>query len=95
MCFYQAQYEWAGLLDNHPDLFLKAEKLEQKFGGISDRRMSNFYWYMNRPLHWIRSNFANIVKDRAKKVIRFIQQSEGANDLDMLSTTSCGAYCGK
>jgi hypothetical protein len=33
-CFYQALYEWVGLLELHPDLYEKAEEFEREIGGM-------------------------------------------------------------
>ena len=55
-CFYQRRVEWVGLLENHPDLFAKAEAYEKK----------NFTWINGKSLKYIREN-AEAIKARAAK----------------------------
>lgn len=93
-CFYQRQYEWVGLLEHHPDLFQRAEQIEQDYGW-KDGWLKRYYWCEGRPLHWIRDNREAILKNRAKDVLRFLATRTPANELDMLATVSCGMFCGK
>lgn len=95
-CFYQRQYEWVGLLEHHPDLFLRAEKLEQEYGGVGVLgRIKPFWIHEDYPLGWLRDNKLNIIKNRAKAVWRYLANVSPANDPDMLTTVGCGLLCGK
>lgn len=102
MCFYQRQYEWVGLLEHHPDLFEEAEKLEYDFGNKESPNKSglqnNFYWVQDMPLATIRHNAEEIYRKRVRQVVDQIVKARHGQlrgDVDMLSSTSCGAYCGK
>jgi hypothetical protein len=103
MCFYQRIYEWAGLLDHYPDLFAKAEELEETVCFEEDVRESKFYWLgKDKPLSYIRENFDTIIQkrvDHVAKILRKKMQLELFNDalIDELEAaqTSCGLYCGK
>ena len=55
-CFFQRRIEWVGLLENHPDLFAKAEAYEKE----------KFSWVKDKPLAYIRENKEKI-KERYKK----------------------------
>lgn len=101
MCFYQRLYEWVGLLDHHPDLFAQAEQIEFDFGNVASPNgievQRNFYFNQDWPLAVIRK-FASedIFRKRVDKVRNLITRMRHSDDdLDLLATTSCGAYCGK
>lgn len=99
-CFYQRQYEWAGLLEHHPDLFDHAEAIETRYG-TGDRRPchTEFSWMPGKPLAWVRKNAARLFADRVKQVCKIInsrlQGSLWQDDFDPMTVTSCGLYCGK
>ena len=104
MCFYQLLYEWAWLLDVHPDLFRRAEEIEQTYGNhLNDaeqgRRLTKFTLRSDGyPLWTIRSRYNEIIKKRAVQVIHAVMKGvyQPADDeMDLLSVRSCGAYCGK
>lgn len=101
MCFYQRRYEWAGLFDIHPQLFARAEALENSFAG--DRR-ENAYYFIGKdfPLSRIRERFSELVQKRVQAVasmIRKKQQRELWTDALVdemeIAQKSCGLYCGK
>lgn len=99
MCFYQRQYEWAGLYEHHRDLFFKAMRLEQDYGGMhgARRALQPFWFREDYPLSWIQDNRVSIVKKRAKEVVKTVMQAVHfvKADLDVLATVGCGMYCGK
>lgn len=102
MCFYQRRYEWAGLLEFHPDLFERAEKIERGVGGENDDRSSAFYWIgQGMPLSYIRERFDELVQKRVNSIcgmlIAMLQTElfdETEDGMDA-AATSCGLFCGK
>ena len=97
-CYNQRQYEWCGLLEYHPDLFWNAESMEHKGGE------KTYSWNSNRTLRWIYENKESIVDKRVKSIVKIIDKlkqgemnfnnnEDGFNDV--LSTASCGLFCGK
>lgn len=56
-CFFQRRIEWVHLLENHPDLFAKAEAYEK----------SDFTWVKGKTLQYIRDNKEKIKERWAKK----------------------------
>lgn len=99
-CFYQRLYEWVGLLEHYPDLFARAERLECEVGGEwVDRRDKSFHWIESLPLARLRDRAGEIFNKRAKSVLQILQdRSQGSlfgNDPDLMTTTSCGLFCGK
>lgn len=103
MCFYQRQYEWAGLFEHHPELFADAEKIEAESGYENDTRESRFYWLgKDKPLSHIRENADRIIQARIDAIVVMLmktRQMELFTDalFDQLEAaqTSCGLYCGK
>lgn len=105
MCFYQALYEWAGLLEHHPDLFDKAEEIERIYGdknsefqlALSQRpKLTTFTLNPTMSLTEIRAKKDVIFRKRieaTRKAVVEARNTTGA--LDLLSFRSCGAYCGK
>lgn len=59
-CFFQRRVEWVGLLENHPDLFAKAEAYEK----------DDFTWVKGKTLQYIRDNAEAIKARAAKKAAR-------------------------
>ena len=55
-CFFQRMVEWVRLMENHPDLFDKAQSYEKK----------DFTWIKGKSLDYIRNN-AEAIKKRAAK----------------------------
>ncbi len=102
MCFYQRLYEWVGLLEHHPELFEKAERLEYDWGSVAGPNRSalqnNFYWRQGEPLLDVRARADSIFNKRVKAVWGAVtkgRQNAEDEDLDLLQLTSCGIYCGK
>ena len=56
-CFFQRRVEWVRLLENHPDLFAKAEAYEKK----------DFTWLKGKTLQYIRDNAEKIKARDAKR----------------------------
>lgn len=56
-CFFQRRIEWVGLLEQHPDLFAKAEAFEK----------DDFTWVKGKTLQYIRDNKDKIKERYAKK----------------------------
>lgn len=107
-CFYQRLYEWVGLLEHYPDLFARAEELEFTFGSKdSVFRMEkwagtmtaakDFHFNPNYPLSHIRAEAPRLFESRVKDVYDEVvaNRQKPLRELDLLSSTSCGAYCGK
>lgn len=100
-CFYQRRYEWAWLLDEHPDLFERAEEIENDHAG--DRREEPYYWIgKDFPLDKIRKNFQRIFDRRVKDVVNKVEELRvpklinlEKDGIDMAPTKSCGIFCGK
>jgi hypothetical protein len=103
MCFYQRLYEWAGLLDHHPELFANAEDLESNFGKSEKTTSHAFLWLgPDRPLSFIRENFDRLVQKRVDNIVRLLRKrlqmelfTEALIDELEAAQTSCGLYCGK
>ena len=99
-CFYQRRYEWVGLLEHHPELFARAEQLENDYG-TGDRRPHDiqFSWIEGLPLPELRTRAGAIFAKRVtavKEIILTIQQGDKfKEEFDLMTTTSCGLYCGK
>lgn len=108
-CHYQRLYEWVGLLEHHPDLFAHAEVIERECGAaVSETRLAHdptnlrvgkkdFHFHMDWPLPVIRKSAERIFNDRVTAVYRDVldAREKPRKELDLLTTTSCGAYCGK
>jgi len=105
MCFYQALYEWVGLLEHHPDLFEKSEEIERVYGdGRSEfwqamsQRPKNTVFTLNPSLSLpeIRRQKDRIFSKRVEATRKAVIEARTSTDkLDLLSFRSCGAYCGK
>lgn len=104
MCFYQRLYEWVGLLEHHPDLFERAEKLEYDFGNVESvnkveaaRLQNNFYWRPDGPLSRVRQRANYIFQNRVSAVRKAIVEARHSveDEVDLIQLTSCGIYCGK
>lgn len=99
-CFFQRRYEWVGLLEHYPDLFAKAEAIEERIG--LDRRSRVFRWIAeDYPLSKIREKADVIFEKRVSAICKLINgkaQLELFQDaLDEMDAagTSCGLLCGK
>lgn len=96
LCFFQRRYEWAGLLEHHPDLFDRAEQIEREVGASNEDREKDFTWIAGMPLDLIRQNREMIMKRRAIQIIKILgKRQTTADPVDLLSVTSCGLFCGK
>ncbi|MGL6095353.1 MAG: phosphoadenosine phosphosulfate reductase family protein [Fimbriiglobus sp.] len=93
-CFYQRLYEWVGLLEFHPDLFERAEKLETDYGS-GDRRTKIFTLRYDGPLKMVRNRAATIFKSRVDAVRQLVIAGRHSPQEDYMGQTSCGVYCGK
>lgn len=103
MCFYQRRYEWAGLLEHHPQLFDRAERIELEVGVSDKTREHAFYWISEElPLRKIRELAEELVQKRITALVKMFRerlqrdlwQDALIDGLDM-AQTSCGLYCGK
>ncbi len=94
-CFFQRQYEWVGLLEHYPELFEKAEWLENNVGA------SGYTWVKGRSLQDIRDRKDEIIAKRAKSIINWLNKNSDVLEDDeadyssILATVSCGLFCGK
>lgn len=105
MCFYQALYEWVGLLEHHPDLFDRAEEIERIYGdkdsefqlALSQRpKMTTFTLNPTMSLAEIRKKRDAIFAKRVESTRKLVVESRSTTgSLDLLSFRSCGAMCGK
>jgi len=103
MCFYQRRYEWAGLLDNHPDLFDRAEGLETHYGHSENTREHPFYWIgQDFPLSKIRDDKEKIIAKRVDALVKMLLKKEQQEmwedslfDEMEMAQKSCGLFCGK
>lgn len=101
-CFYQRRYEWAGLLEHHPDLFTQAELLQDLHGYSENTKKHPFLWIgPGIGLSYIRKNFDRLVATRIASIVSSLHQRRQGqlfasltDDLDA-APTSCGLYCGK
>lgn len=95
-CFYQRDYEWAGLHEHHPDLFDKASWYEYQGG-------SEYFWRgKGKPLKDLIARIPVIKKRRLREVLKIIT---GVRQMSMfeseevfsnrLNQTTCGLFCGK
>lgn len=69
-CFYQARYEWVGLLSFHPNLFKKAKEMEERIGSQGDRK-SSFFWIKGYPLSLLEQpeEIERIKRKRIAKIV--------------------------
>lgn len=99
-CFFQRAYEWVGLLEHYPDLFWNAAKIEQETGG------SDFTWRYKQSLSVVAEKASEIKERRARKVAKFflpkqgnlfdvLDSDEDGDIPDLLTSVSCGLFCGK
>jgi hypothetical protein len=103
MCFYQRRYEWVGLLEHHPNLFDRAEKMEKDYGESSDTRTHAFCFIEDGfPLSKIRERASELFQKRAETVIKLIRARlqkdlfvDALIDNMDLAQKSCGIFCGK
>ena len=65
-CFFQRPVEWVGLLENHPDLFAKAEAFEK----------DDFTWVRGKTLQYIRDNAEKIKARAARKLLKQQQNAK-------------------
>lgn len=94
-CFYQKQYEWAGLYEHHPDLFWKAEWYEHQ--------VSEYYWMgKDKPLKDLIPKIPGIKKKRLREILSIITDMKQISFFetemklsDKLNQTTCGLFCGK
>ena len=103
MCFYQRRYEWAGLLEHHPELFNRAEQIELEVGHSEETREHAFFWISQElPLRVMRDRAEEFVQKRITSLCKmFLQRlqrdmwEESLIDGLDEAQTSCGLYCGK
>lgn len=75
-CFFQRTVEWVGLLENHPDLFAKAEEFE-RMGYRGDQ--VKFTWVEGRTLDWVRQNKEEIKRKHAEKMKKLEENKKPKN----------------
>lgn len=94
-CFFQRMYEWAGLLEHHPDLFERAAIIEETYGA------EGFTWIKGKPLRKLATESAHYRQQRIEQVVGVLLQRtqlrlwQEQEQGDLLAVTSCGLYCGK
>lgn len=104
MCFYQRLYEWVGLLEHHPELFERAEKLEFDYGstqsavrfngenrGDGKDFSLNSGWFLSE----IRKSAEGLLTKRVHQVHDAVVRTRHLQDDEGLRSVSCGIYCGK
>ena len=99
-CFYQRLYEWVGLLEHHPALFARAERLEYDYGtGVCRPCHGQFSWIQGLPLPELRKKAEVIFAKRVVAVREIVRNMQQGNlfqaEYDPMTVTSCGLYCGK
>lgn len=87
-CFYQRQYEWIGLYEYYPELFLKAKHMEETIGAVG------FTWIYGTSLEKLLSRRDEIIEKRINKIVRIINKID-KDEADPMAMTSCGLFCGK
>lgn len=81
-CFYQRSIEWVGLLENHPDLFKKAEEFE-RMGYKGDK--VQFTWVEGRTLDWVRQNKEDIKKRHLERMKKASESKAAQNIHDVFA----------
>jgi len=93
-CFFQSPWELVGLLEHHPDLFDRAQAIEERLG--NDKQETPYYWLRDTPLSRVRRDREEIKRKRVDQVVRFIKTKKIIAEFDdVLAVTSCGLFCGK
>jgi len=90
-CFFMRYYEFVGLHEFHPELFVLAKELEDNVGGEG-------YTIKTKSLVEIIQKADYYINRRAKevaKVIRNNAQKTMFENTDNLSDYNCGIFCGK
>jgi len=93
-CFYMSYYEWIGLSEFHPLLFLKAVDMENTTGA------SNYTINQGIDLVSILKYREHYLNNRANKVCKiYLQMKQQTkfllSDQDMILDYNCGPFCGK
>lgn len=93
-CFFQRQYEFIGLHEHYPDLFWEAVRIEEQNGS------TGYYWQKGHTLRSLLDKSDLIKKRRAKDICKYIAKAKNLGfgfigEMDALSGTSCGLFCGK
>ena len=98
MCFYQRRYEWLGLLEHHPELFSRAEKMETEIGN----REKIFTWNDGMSLSEIRRLANDLFQKRVNAVTKMLSKrlqkdlwTDALIDDMEMANKSCGIFCGK
>jgi hypothetical protein len=96
-CFYQRQYEYAGLFEHHPDLFWEACRMER----VSEAR-NGYTWRQGYALERFADpeERARVRDRRAREVLKIAHAAKqgtlfGESGDTLIATTSCGLLCGK
>lgn len=102
MCFYQRRYEWVGLLEHHPELFDRSEKLEKDYGESNDTRTHAFCFINGLPLSTLRTLAGDLFQKRVNAVIGMLSKrlqkdlwTDALIDDMEMANKSCGIFCGK
>jgi hypothetical protein len=104
-CFYQALYEWVGLLEHHPVLFWNAAGIEKEIG-TADRREKAYTFKKDWSLYRIAEckesikrkrciQICKIILKRSKLEMQFPEEEELDREIDLLDVVPCGLFCGK
>lgn len=94
-CFFQAMYEWVGLLEHHPELFDKAERIEQSVVAGETERDENWHWRPDGSLDNIRRKKDRIFLKRVAFVLKAMRSRKLTLYESELAASSCGLFCGK
>lgn len=103
-CYNQRVYEWVGLLDHHPNLYWHAAEIEETVGKDNGKqqRVKMFTWRQGESLRELATRADIVREQRVKRICKIIIRKAQGNmfldddgELDELSLTSCGLYCGK
>lgn len=102
-CFYQRLYELAYMLEEWPEYFRKAAKIEEDVAS-ADEREKPFFWKQGKPMPKISANAEKYKARRISDIVNQLRKMKAdARQLKLfvdeggieINTTSCGLLCGK
>lgn len=98
-CFNQRYYEWIGLLEHYPELFWNAEAMEHKGSdgvftwNANKTSLQEMYdrrdYFKGKRINYLVKFITNLIQG----VLPLYDDEE--DFADILTTTSCGLFCGK
>jgi hypothetical protein len=93
ICIYMRLYEFVGCYEHYPEIYRDWIEIEKEYGSKS------FGFKKDWPLERIIKNADKIREKRIDQICKIIyklcQKSIFEDHKDLLSTTSCGLFCGK